>query len=66
MAIDRTEPPGARAQAMARLATLQRLRQQFEKTKRSDAIKTVEHLMEAELDWIRKHRDGDEDTRGGA
>jgi hypothetical protein len=62
MAINDDEPAEGRTRTMARLATLQRLKLQPEQSSRSEALMTVEQMMHAELEAMRKSRDRDEEA----
>jgi len=53
---------GERAQAMARLATLQRLREEMARNNRQAMVRTIEQMIQAETQAVRKLRDRDSEA----
>ena len=53
---------GERAQHMARLATLQRLKEEMARNKRQAMVRTIEQMIEAETQAVRKLRDRDSEA----
>ena len=56
-------PSDERAQAIARLSTLERLRDQARATNREAMLRSIEKMIESELRVLRAMRDSDPDDR---
>ena len=54
--------PGERAQHMARLAALQRLKEEMVRNNRQAMLRTIEQMIEVEMQVVRKLRDRDSEA----
>ena len=59
---DDSEFMGERAQAMARLATLYRLKDEMARNNRHAMVRTIDQMIEAETQTVRKLRDRDSEA----